>query len=232
MIVTGFYDIYNKPENFKKYFDLFYKVGISGIPIILFTSPNFAEQFKTFPSVMTISIELSDFELYNLCINFDGDLPEIRNNNKDTKEFLALMNSKIEFILNASRLCTDDTFIWIDFGILKIIHNIDNFINKLKLINEKRLDKIIIPGCWGKGYSFSFNTVNWRFCGGVLIIPKSHIESFYNYSKIILKNEYNIPNFKLTWETNIWNLIEQIYYKNDEIQWYSADHNDSILLDI
>jgi hypothetical protein len=232
MIVTAFYDIYNKPENFSKYFDLFYKIGNSNLPIILFTQPEFVEKFKVFPSVYTIGMDLNEFELYSLCINSNYDLPEIKNINKDTKEFLALMNSKIEFVLNASKISTDDVFIWVDFGILKIINDIDKFITKLKLINEKQFNKIIIPGCWPKGFSFSFNTVNWRFCGGVIIIPKHHIESFYNISKKMLKNEYNIPHFKLTWETNMWNLIEQIYYKNDEIQWYLADHNDSILFDI
>jgi hypothetical protein len=231
MIVTCFYDIYNKPENFTKYFDLFYKIGNSGIPIILFTAPNLVEHFKVFSSVNVIGLDLKSFELYNLCMAYNGELPNIRCPKKDTKEFLSLMNSKIEFVLKASEISDNDTFVWVDFGILKIINNIENFINKLKLINEKKFEKITIPGCWKKGHAFSVNKVNWRFCGGILIIPKKYIQSFYDYSKITIDEFCSLPDLKLTWETNIWNIIEERYFKNDEIHWYSANHDDRILID-
>ena len=42
---------------------------------------------------------------------------------KDTKEFFALMNTKIEFIKKAAEIVDNNTFVWVDFGILKIINN-------------------------------------------------------------------------------------------------------------
>jgi hypothetical protein len=232
MIVTSYYDIYNKPERFYEYLDLFFDLGASGIPIILFTSPNLVRKFRIFPSsVKVIGVPLESFEFYKLGMSYNGDLPNSRSQTKDTKEFLSLMNTKIEFILKASELFEDDKFIWVDFGILKIIKNVERFINKLKSVNEQSFDTIAIPGCWGFGRSFSVDEVNWRFCGGFFVMPKKHIQSFYNHSKNVFTDFCTIPIYKLCWETNVWSLVEYFALK-DSITWYFADHNDSILLNI
>lgn len=232
MIVTSYYDIYNKPERFIEYFTLFYDIGISGIPIILFTDPSLVYKFRILPSsVKIIGIPLKLFELYSLSQSYTGELPIKRSHIKDTKEFFGLMNTKIEFILRASEICEDDTYIWVDFGILKIIKNSEHFINKLKSINEKIFDKITIPGCWEFGRGFTVEEVNWRFCGGFFVIPKKHILPFFNHSKNVLNDFCTLPIYKLTWETNVWNIIEMCAFK-DNIQWYLADHNDSIIHNI
>ena len=145
MIVTSFYDIYGKPENFINYIYLFYDIGISGIPIIIFTDPSLVNKFRIFPSsVKVIGVPLKELELYKLSMSYNGELPKNRSHTKDTKEFLAIMNTKVEFLLRASNMCEDKTLIWIDFGILKISKNHDKFIGKLKEINELDYDKIQI----------------------------------------------------------------------------------------
>ena len=59
MIVTCYYDIYNKPENFLKYLELFSPLANTGIPIILFTT---ADITVTFPNVRVISVPLETFD--------------------------------------------------------------------------------------------------------------------------------------------------------------------------
>lgn len=231
MLVTSYYDIYNKPENFDKYLELFSNLGNSGIPITLFTDPALVSNFEIFPSVKVVGIPLETFELYSIGIKYDRDLPSSRTETKDTKEFLSLMNTKIEFIKKAAELSTDDTFMWIDFGILKIVKLKDRFINKLREVNEKKYTKITIPGCWGFGQPFSVNNVNWRFCGGFFVIPRNHIDTFYNHSKNVLTDFCTNPHYRLTWETNIWYIIEFCAAK-DIIDWYFANHDDSIVLNI
>lgn len=232
MIVTSYYDIYNKPERLMEYLSLFYDIGISGIPIILFTDPSLVRKFRILPpSVRVIGIPLESFDLYSMAMSYTGELPSNRTVAKDTKEFFGLMNTKIEFILRASEICEDDTFMWVDFGILKIIKNSERFINKLKSINEKTFNKITIPGCWGMGRSFSVDEVNWRFCGGVFVMPRKHIQNFFDHSRNVLKDFCTLPIYKLTWETNVWNIVE-FFACRDIIQWYFADHNDSILHNI
>ena len=232
MIVTCYYDIYNKPEKFIEYLYLFYDIGISGIPIILFTDPLLVKKFRIFPpSVKVIGMPLESFELYSIGTKYTGNLPNGRNKIKDTNEFYSLMNTKIEFILRASEVCDDDTFIWVDFGILKIIKNTERFINKLKVVNEQTYDKITIPGCWSMGRGFTVEEVNWRFCGGFFVIPRKHIETFYEHSRNVLKDFCIQAIYKLTLETNVLNIFEYFACK-DIIQWFFADHNDSILHNI
>lgn len=232
MFVTSYYDIYNKPEKFVEYMDLFYDIGMSGIPIIILTDPSIVNKFGIFPSsVKVIGIPLESFELYSIAMSYNGELPNIINKTKDTKEYLGLINTKIEFILKASEICEDDTLIWIDFGILKVIKNKERFINTLQYINKKTFNKITIPGCWGFGRHFSVNEIHWRFCGGVLIMPRKHINMFFNHSKNVLKDFCTLPIYKLTWEVNVWSIIEFCGCKN-EIEWYFADHDDSIILNI
>lgn len=231
MLVTCYYDIYNKPENFATYLELFSKLGNSGIPIILFTDPSLVSNFESFTSVRVIGIPLESYELYSIANNYNGNLPSSRTPTKDTKEFLSLMNTKIEFVKKAAELCEDDTFMWIDFGILKIIKNKDRFINKLREVNERKFTKITIPGCWGYGQPFSCDAVNWRFCGGFFVIPRHHIDTFYNHSRHVLSDFCTLHQYKLTWETNVWYIIEFCAAK-DIIDWYFADHDDSIVLNI
>lgn len=232
MLVTCYYDIYNKPERFIEYLYLFYDLGISGIPIILFTDPLLVKKFRIFPSsVKVIGMPLDLFELYSIGKKYTGKLPNGRNQLKDTPEFYSLMNTKIEFILRATELCEDTNFIWVDFGILKIIKNTERFINKLKVVNEETYDKIMIPGCWAMGRTFSVEEVNWRFCGGFFVIPRKHIQIFYEHSRNVLKDFCTQSIYKLTWETNVWNIVEYFACR-DIIQWFFADHNDSIIHNI
>jgi len=233
MLVTSYYDLYNKPEKFMEYLYLFYDLGISGIPIILFVDPSMVYKFRIFPStVQVVGLPLTDCELYNIAMNYDRELPTNRTPQKDTKEFFALMNTKIEFVKLATRLHPEiNTFMWIDFGILKIVKNTERFIKKLQQIQTTTFHKITIPGCWTSGRQFSVERINWRFCGGFFVMPLVHLERFYQHSKCVLTDFCTQTMYKLTWETNIWTVIESCAEK-ENIDWYSADHNDSILLHI
>ena len=235
MYVTAFYDIYGKPENFIKYIYLFYDLGISGLPIVVFTDPSLVHKFRIFPPlVKVIGIPLEEFETYKLAMSYNGELPPARSEIKDTKEFFAIMNTKVEFILKASQLFEkEESFIWIDFGILKIVKDTYEFINKLFEIYRHRntFDKIKIPGCWAIPQAFSVNKIDWRFCGGFFVIPRKHIQYFYDYAKHVLYDFCTMSMYKLTWETNVWNIVEHC----SEVKifdWYQADHNDSIVMNL
>jgi len=225
MFVTCYYDIYNKPENFDLYSQWFHTV--TEFPMILFTDPSLVSKFN-FPMVTVVGIPLETFELYSIAHKYNVELPSHRSELKDTKDFLALMNTKIEFIKRASEMVEDDTFIWIDYGIFKIIKNRELAFDKLKQIQNMKYTHITIPGCWDAGLHYSNDSVYWRFCGGFFVIPRHHIDTFYDYSKNVLTDL--CTQHKLTWETNIWYMIEQ--KTHGIIQWYSADHNDSIILNL
>ena len=175
-----------------------------------------------------------DFELYRSAMTYSRDLPSNRNEAKDTKEFYALMNTKIEFVKRASELPDlpqDSTFIWIDFGILKIMKHKDRIIHKLKELQLKTITRMKVPGCWAFGRGFSVDTISWRFCGGFFVMPKSYISTFFEHSKNVLRDFCTLNQYKLTWETNVWSIIETCAEK-ENIDWYFADHNDSMILNI
>jgi hypothetical protein len=232
MLVTSYYDIYHKPEKFMEYLYLFYDLGASGIPMILFTDPSLVHKFRIFPPcVKVIGVPLETFELYRIGMAYEGELPSRRSISKDTKEFLSLMNTKVEFLLRASEVCEDDTFVWIDFGILKIVNDQAAFLKRLHVVNQSTFDKIYIPGCWSYGSAFTVDAVHWRFCGGIIVFPRKHIEPFFSHSKHVLQDFCTLPQYKLSWETNVWYVVEFCAAKH-MIQWYLADHNDSILMNI
>jgi hypothetical protein len=232
MIVTAFYDIYNKPEKIMEFIYLFYDLGSSGLPILVFTQPNLVKKFRIFPpSVKVVGIPLETFQLYSICMKYNRELPNNITPNKHTKEFFSLINTKTEFIQMAASICDDDTFIWVDFGILKMVKTVDRFINKLKSINEMSFDKITIPGCWALGRNFLIDEANQRFCGALFIIPRKHINVFFEHNKNVINDFCNQPIYKLSWETNVWNLVEYFACR-DIIQWYFAEYNDSIIHNI
>lgn len=232
MFVTCYYDIYNKPTRFYEYLDLFYDLALSGLPILLFTDPSLVRKFRILPhTVKVIPMPLETFELYNIGMRYARDLPSGRTPEKDTKEFFSLMNTKIEFIKRAMDFTEDETLIWIDYGILKIIKNQEAVLQKLKEINGQTYKKMTLPGCWSFGRSFSVEAINWRFCGGFFVIPRSYVQRFYDHSKCVLTDFCTQPQYKLTWETNVWNIIEACAEK-DQIQWYLADHNDTMIMNL
>jgi len=232
MLITSFYEIYGRPERISQYFEWFNALGNSGIPIIVFTDQPHVDLFANYPNtVQVISQSLDTFELYQMSMNYKGNLPYGANKGKDTKEFLSLMNTKIEFIKNAMNHWEGETFIWIDFGIFKIIKDTEKVLDTLKKINDMTFDKVMIPGCWEYGlFSFSVDIIYWRFCGGFFVIPRNQVHSFYDQCKNVLYDFCTMPQYKLTWEVNIWTIID--YYHKHEIQWYHADHNESMITNI
>lgn len=234
MLVTCYYDIYQKPQRFFEYLALFYDLALSGLPILLFTDPALVPKFRIFshlPTLQIIPLPLTDLHCYQQAISYQGALPAHRTPEKDTKEFYALMNSKMEFIHRALHYTQDETLLWIDYGILKIVKNQERFLNKLREVNQVRFTKLTIPGCWSFGRALNVESIHWRFCGGFFVMPRHLVTLFYEHSRNVLKDFCTLPQYKLTWETNVWTVIEGCA-ERDKIDWYFADHNDTILLNI
>lgn len=232
MIVTAYYDIYNKSERFFLYLDLFYDLALSGLPILLFTDPSLVRKFRILPSnVRVIPMPLDSFELYNIGMSYTRELPSGRTPEKDTKEFFSLMNTKIEFIKRAMEFCEDETLIWIDYGILKIVKDKERVLERLKEVNGRVFKKFTFPGCWQYGRGSSVESVSWRMAGGFFLTPRSYVQKLFDHWKCVLRDFVTIPQYKLTWETNILGVIEACAERENMV-WYLADHNDSMFLNI
>ena len=89
-------------------------------------------------------------------------------------------------------------------------------------------DYIAFPGCCAikEIYSSIVNDhIIWRFCGGFFIVSESLVEKYYSIIMHYLE-EY-ILGGRLTWEVNIWAVVELIHKVSSG--WYLADHNDTII---
>ena len=177
-------------------------------------------------SVQTIILPREEVVAFS---QVEATLPEYRNKEKDTLEFLQLMNAKTEFLHKAKNLIKARVYVWFDFGILKIISDKARFIESMTNIHEYAIeDKVVIPGCISRE-NINFNNLFvypiWRFCGGILIISESMVDTFH---ELHLKELEKCRQLNLlTWEVNLWASIE--HANPDIFHWYKADHNDTII---
>ena len=180
-----------------------------------------------------------DLFAYKACAGiYNLELPHTNNVNKDTKEYMIMMNAKIEFVNETMKQnpFNTDYFAWIDFSISHVFSS-KNYINLLNDINSMKYETrfLAIPGCNNKIMNREdgntelcdeLQSICWRFCGGFFWGDKNSLVEFYNlyidyFPKFILK--YN----KLVWEVNFWAWLE---LNSDWCpDWYLADHNDSII---
>lgn len=80
MLVTCYYNLYKNQSKVTEYMRLFHKLGMNGIPIILFTEPELVQHFRIFPpSVKVIGMQPNDLEVYSRCMRYTGLLPKERN---------------------------------------------------------------------------------------------------------------------------------------------------------
>jgi hypothetical protein len=224
--VTALYNIYGQiddilPSNFKHFLE-------TKLDIILFTD------METLPVDLSGStvrvVNLPQSELQSI-LDSEVSLPSYRNEKKDTLKFIQITNSKPEFLKRAMEMSDADAFVWFDFGILKVSKSKDQFLKRLSKAPECFSiipNKIILPGCK------SWNDINmnelhvrplWRFCGGIILIPRTLVQTFFNLCLNEIKQCHS--EGKLTWEANLWFVIEK---KLPELfHWYAADCNDFIV---
>ena len=140
------------------------------------------------------------------------------------------MNSKIEFIFKASQICNDETFIWVDFDILRCIKNIQLVTNKLHRLNNNTYNTIIIPG-FTNSLTFSTNEFNSHFYGTFFIMPKRFIEDFFQHSKNVFGDFCKLSQYNICWEPNVWCVIKMCAM-HDNMTWYFADKNDTLITNL
>lgn len=220
--VSSLYKINNNadPEKLLKDFE---KLASSNIKLILFTDASFDIPEKD--NIKIVKIPLSEIVIYSRIMKEELILPLERNQKKDTQGYMALMNSKVEFLLKSLEFVETEYVAWIDAGINKIFSRPDIF-NKIAKYQIKDLDRILIPGAYQKQLSFNdlVGGVWWVFLGGFFILPKILINRFYNISNESLNIFINQK--RIAWEVNIW---VDIASKHEIFEWYKADHNDTII---
>ena len=203
------------------------------IQTVAFLDPSYESLIdaSVYTNVKFIYRELKSFSIYKDLMESDLQLPTSRNTGKDTKEFLSLMNTKIDFVREAKEFCETDYIAWIDGSIYHIVNNKERVKEKLEEA-WKRDVNVCIPGPnrIQENQTIPFDSlayrIHWIFCGGFFVCKKIYVDTFYRKTIEVLDTWKEKKC--LTWEVNLW--IDIFQRDRSSIFWVYGDHNDSMLL--
>jgi hypothetical protein len=246
--VTAFMNIYNTPFQNKDVewrFRHFKKIAETGIQLAVFCSRDCFDYMQklveTFPNIKVIQyMDLNETWTYQLCDDIEqkiGEpliLPNTRNAEKDTREYIILMNAKTEYLKMAidANLWSSTHFAWIDFNIYHIFQGREQYVHEFLTAMTKRTMApyfLTLPGCWGKEHvheEFLMNDICWRFCGGFFIGSGDRVLEFHKCYQDYFA-DFLLSKKKLIWEVNFWAYLELRHGLS--VIWYPGDHNERIL---
>lgn len=231
--VSALYNIYGKEDVSNILIKNVTFLIKSGINLIIYVDDFYEKILNDIglsDKIKLINRPLCAFNIYNAIINSKNmlNLPSRRNQAKDTYEYIALMNTKIEFLLHAmNEVSPNISYIaWIDAGITKLFVNRDKCLSRLLKLQILNLDTVLFPGCYRRYIPFEqlCNDVYWIFLGTFFICNRSYISTFYHLSFSSIAKFFR--KRCISWEVNTW---IDILNENPQIfRWYYADHNDCL----
>jgi len=245
--VTAFMTIYETPYQNKDIhwrFRHFKQLCQTGISIAVFCSPDCEEYFRSeiltkYSNVVLIDIEdlyeTWTYQTYQrVASEIPIELPNTRTMEKDTTNYLLLMNAKVEYVKRAieANPFQSTHFAWVDFNIFHIFTEKQQYATYLFQTLSKRVMMnrfLTLPGCWGKDKvcdNSLENNICWRFCGGFFIGSLDRMNDFYQEYKTHFET-FLRERRKLVWEVNFWAYLE--LHHGFSVVWYLGDHNTSIL---
>jgi hypothetical protein len=197
-------------------------------PVYVWTDQDMTDVYH--PHLHVLFSPLTAFETYNRCMTECLALPEQRTVEKDTQNYMALMNTKLEFLLRAVPSISEGnkTVAWIDCGIAKIFKDKETARKDLDRIAHHpwNLERMVVPGCWTPRFPVNRSAIWWRFAGGFFLAPTSLIGILYTLQtaqlRVLIEHQKRI-----TWEVNVWAMMEE--KAPHFFQWYKGDHDNTIL---
>lgn len=171
---------------------------------------------------------VADCWLSRLCDGLRRTPPHSEGDNpaKNTLAYHAVQHQKFEWIRRARDQNPErEVLVWIDYGILHVpgitVAVINNFLHKLETnacINA--------PGCWNATPpEISDEFPCWRFCGGLIIVPRREAGALANAVQIDVHKRLH-EGYPVSWEVNTLARVE----KSGRVpfSWYPADHDASM----
>lgn len=217
--VTFYYPV-RKDMSASDYLSQARKIIDSGIPLIVFAEPSVSHEV-TAPNTTVVPLHLD-----TSWITENTRLPSVRHPSKDTAEFMCLMLMKLRCMIDALQHTDSTHLAWIDFRVFHVIKNTEIVQEKLRAIQSRPfagLTKILMPGCWPSTYGTDIlERVCWRYCGGFFLGARDMFQPAFDRQTELVRKF--LPH--LTWEVNYWSQMDEFF------EWYAADHNDSIILNL
>ena len=231
--VSALYDIYNLSKVSDRLSNDVKILLMKNLRLIMFVDDFYYDVLETMErsdTVRIIKLPIKQLAIYNMIIGNKNllTLPSSRSPEKDTHEYMALMNTKVEFLHRAKDLATTEYLGWVDAGISKMLSNKDESFERLRVAEITGINNVLIPGCYIRHVNFYdlCDRVWWLFIGTFLICNKDFVQTFYNRS-LQSMCKFVAHRF-IPWEVNIW--ADMLYQHPDTFQWYHSEHTDSLTI--
>jgi len=205
----------------------------TGVRIVVFLDPAYRNLIDAtvYPNATFQYDPLTSFATYASIMAQPLALPQSRNMSKDTQAFLALMNTKPEFLKRALPNVHTDYIAWIDSSIFHIVSDEARVVQHLtRTVSRPIPSGLLLPGPHDlrKSGAVSEETVAsrivWYFAGGLFVATKEAAARFHaTCSRLVDKW---IAAGRITWEVNVW--VQFAQENPDAYDWVYADHNDSL----
>jgi hypothetical protein len=205
------------------------------IPKVIFMNQVLIDSIKDYNRENTIFIPFEREDLF--FYKYKNDITDFSVNtgnvDKDTLDYMLLINNKTEFIQSAIELNPfhTDQFIWVDFGI-KHVTNCSNdlFMKYICNLKNNKYENVHIASIKSpllyNNHSDIYKNVEWYFAGGVFGGSSQKLLLFAEKCREKVK-EVIRDKKSLMWEVNIWYLV---FMENKELfNFYSSDHNNTII---
>jgi hypothetical protein len=231
--ITGVNNI--KFRDTHKYLELGKLLIDCDIPKIIFMNQVLIDSIKDYNRETTILIPFEKEDLFfNGYKNDITNFSVIGNPDKDTLDYMLLMNNKTEFIQSAIKMNPfhTDHFIWIDFGINHIMNlPRETFMEKICNLKNNKYENIRIASLKSpllyNDHSDIYKNVEWYFGGSMFGGSSEKLLLFAEKSREKVK-EVIQEKKTLMWEVNIWYLV---FLENKELfDIYTCRFDNSMLI--
>lgn len=206
------------------------------IPLILYVDEFFQPLLTDIsPTIKVIPLDIKTLNTYKAVYEQRDtplQLPPSRNKQKDTLEYMMLMNSKAELLTLAKEHVTTDYMAYIDSGISKIFKEKENTLSRLKTLAVHSIPLVLFPGCHPIGpvepFPYLWNGIHWMLSGGFFVVATSRADEFYSIHRSALQRYLDMGC--ITWEVNVWASFANTL--KDRIVWYKGLHTDEMITNI
>lgn len=204
----------------------------ANLQLILFVDEIYANWLGPLPNVKIIVVENDDLAtLRTIKSCGEVELPPLRNQEKDTLNFLSYMNCKPELLVLATPHVVTPYVAYIDAGISKVFKNPDTLLG-LRTLNVHNIPLVLLPGCKEisevEPFPYLWKGIHWMLSGGFFIVPMTCVDEWYTLHTTALKKFLSMGT--ITWEVNVW--ASFTHSVKDRIVWYNGPHDDTMITGI
>jgi hypothetical protein len=144
---------------------------------------------------------------------------------KNSLAYHIVQAQKSELVAEAAELAPGaDVIVWIDLGIFHLPGMTTGVIEDF-MARADGEETIAIPGCWEGNYQYDDRYPCWRFCGGLMVVPRERAAALAAVMRDECKRHLRETG-NLSWEINTLARVEA-RYPELPIRWYGPCNHDA-----